>query len=128
MTTFIVDALDFLHLNELPQVMRSVSTFEQTYEEQACPLFQLLHRKITMFGQFTPKQVQRVRDSWLSLTLPYVRSKSSQSNPSTDSQLAENYLNKKISESQKTLPDRLTLHSHALKLSQRRRCDVQKLL
>ena len=32
MTTFVVDALDFLHLAELPQVMRSVTVFEETFE------------------------------------------------------------------------------------------------
>lgn len=50
MTAFIVDALDFLHLNEIPHVLRSASVFEETFESVACPLFALLHRKLTMFG------------------------------------------------------------------------------
>jgi hypothetical protein len=50
MTTFIVDALDFLHLTEIRAVIKSDTDFEGTFEGVVCPLFMLLHRKLTMFG------------------------------------------------------------------------------
>lgn len=42
MTTFIVDSLDFLHLDELPSVLRE-GVFEHTYETLLVPLFSLLY-------------------------------------------------------------------------------------
>jgi len=42
MTTFLVDSLDFLHLDELPSVLRE-GVFEHTYETLLVPLFSLLY-------------------------------------------------------------------------------------
>jgi len=36
MTSFVVDALDFLHFEELPQVLRF---YEETFESVISPLF-----------------------------------------------------------------------------------------
>jgi len=78
MTTFIIDALDFLHLTEYRAVIRSDVDFEGAFEGVVCPLFMLLHRKLTMFAQFTPKQVSKVKEKWQELTLLYVQTKNPQ--------------------------------------------------
>lgn len=62
MTTFIVDSLDFLHLDELPSVLRE-GVFEHTYETLLVPLFSLLYQKLVLF-QYPSKMMQKVKKVW----------------------------------------------------------------
>ena len=62
MTTFLVDSLDFLHLDELPGVLRE-GVFEHTYETLLVPLFSLLYQKLVLF-QYPSKLLHKVKKVW----------------------------------------------------------------
>lgn len=77
MTTFLVDSLDFLHLDELPGVLRE-GVFEHTYETLMVPLFSLLYQKLVLF-QYPSKMLHKVKKVWTLQAFLFLQAKEQQS-------------------------------------------------
>ena len=79
MTTFLVDSLDFLHLDELPNVLRE-GVFEHTYETLLVPLFSLLYQKLVLF-QYPSKMLHKVKKVWTLQAFLFLQAKENQAGP-----------------------------------------------
>ena len=113
MCNFLIDALDFIHFEELPVVLRN---FEETYEVGISRLFGMLCIKLQLY-HYNEQELAKVRQKWLMVAREYLKIK----NPSV---VAEDHIKRKLIEFAHKTPSKLALQEQALEMVGRKRCDV----
>lgn len=98
MCHFLIDALDFIHFEELPVVLRN---FEESYEGNICKLFAMLSVKLQLW-HYSDAEQQKVRDKWTSMAKAYLVIK----NPSV---APEDHIRRKQMEFATKMPSRQAL-------------------
>jgi len=84
---FLIDALDFIHFEELTVVLRN---FEETYEGSIYKLFGMLSTKLQLY-HYNEAEQQKVKQKWLEVAREYLKVK----NPSV---APEDHIKRKLIE------------------------------
>jgi len=117
MCHFLIDALDFIHFEELPDVLRN---FEEYYEGNICKLFAMLCIKLQLW-HYSEQEQKKVKVKWIEQAKRYLEIK----NPSVN---AEDHIRRKLIEFATKMPSRQALQEQAQELVGRKRCDVSTLM
>lgn len=95
---FLIDALDFIHFEELPVVLRN---FEETYEGSISKLFGMLSIKLQLY-HYNEQELNSVRQKWLEVAREYLKVK----NPSVT---PEDHIKRKLIECAHKTPSKQAL-------------------
>ena len=95
---FLIDALDFIHFEELPVVLRN---FEESYEGHISKLFAMLCTKLQLY-HYSEQEQKKVRDKWTEQAKEYLKIK----NPSVS---PEDHIRRKLIEYVQKTPSKQAL-------------------
>jgi hypothetical protein len=102
MCNFLIDALDFMHFEELPVVLRN---FEESYEGSISKLFCMLCTKLQLF-HYSETELAKVKAKWAEQAREYLKIKNPSVNP-------EDHMKRKLIEFAHKTPSKQALQEQA---------------